>query len=216
MNKDEMLLAVRSCVDQVTRKAQMAGGPGAHIRAVCEAKDTEFGPYVAAGFRGEGADACRDECVRLVQAMDGYMIDDTWEDAAGYWLGVVDRELVAEGEERRMDDELPPPEEDELAEQLDMLEGPIAVTIPEYPECVPNAATKVVVVGLKLAGKGWSGEPYWNGDFPDLERARYWALKREREYKAKGYRASASVYWQHDIAQEQVVQRVLEVMNTGK
>jgi hypothetical protein len=209
MSGDELLLLVRSYADQVARRHD-------GITTRCDVYDEDFGALVEVCFTGSDASAARDACSALITDDQGLALDEDWEDEKGAWLSVVDAAVADQLDGRDYDDVDPPAEELELRDQLDMLEGPIAVLIPEFPECQPNRATKVVVVGLRLEGKGWAGEPYWKGDFADLERAQYWALKREREYKSKGYRASASVYWQHETSEETVVKRILEVMNTGK
>jgi len=104
-------------------------------------------------------------------------------------------------------------EDAELAPQLDMPTGPLSLKLPGLPQCAPNQKTKVLTLGLDLAGKGWTATPYFTGEFADLDRARYWGQKREREYKDKGHRASTSIYYQHDTNSEALTQEVLKALD---
>lgn len=116
--------------------------------------------------------------------------------------------------QREQEPESLPLEDDELAEALDPVQGPVELRVPGIAPCEPTARTKVVAIGFNIQAKGWLGKAYWTGEFADLERATYWGLKREREYKQHGHRASAHVCWQNDLTVDQVVEMATKSMNT--
>lgn len=203
LTPDELALLVRSYADQAARRFD-----GVTVKV--EPYDDRGLAGADVAFTGPESLAARAAAAKLIDGDKTITAFEEWEEDGAHWLGVI---AMSPDEWEDSQSPPPPPEEEELAEQLDMPEGPMDVRIKGWPECVPNAKTKVVVVGLDLAGRGWKGEAYWDGEFADLERARYWALKRERDHKAKGFRASASVYWQHAVTKEEAVARVVESMN---
>jgi hypothetical protein len=210
MNEDELALLVRSYADEAAR---------AHLGAVTVRLSAGTGEdgiawadvtFVPAGAE---ATAARDACVRLLDADSNVYCDTVFEAEADgapslSVLGANVDDLPPEG-----DDELPPAEEDELAGQLDMPEGPLAVTVEGIPAPLPGIETRFVVVGLSLSGRGWTGKVYKSGKVADPERATYWALKHERAYKEQGFRAATSVVYQVEVGEEELLDRVLAAMN---
>lgn len=218
MTEDELLLHVRSYADQAMRGLGGVGGTAPALQVSVSVETDDYGSFVEVSYVSADGDvagtaSAENAARRLVDLMTGdtlVQVTDRWEDSGKFFVTVSDRQTYQAARKVEDADWLG---EDEVAEPLSLLEGPIQLTIPYWPELSPNRPTRALVMGFNLEGKSWTGKPYWQRDFPDLERAEYWAVKQERDHKAQGYRASAAVVWQHDVTVEEVAQKALDVMN---
>jgi hypothetical protein len=83
----------------------------------------------------------------------------------------------------------------------------------DWPRNVPGKLTRAAVMGVYHPKKGRTCEILWQADFPELDKAMYWAAKKEVEAIRKGkWNLATRVLWQHDITTEQAVQTVYKEM----
>jgi hypothetical protein len=88
-----------------------------------------------------------------------------------------------------------------------------AGNLADWPKNVPGKPTHAAVMGIYHPQKGRTCEILWKADFPELEKAMYWAAKKEVEAIRRGkWNLATRVLWQHDITTEQAVQTVAEEM----
>ena len=68
-------------------------------------------------------------------------------------------------------------------------------------------------MGIYHPDKGKQCEILWTADFPQLEKAMYWAAKQEVQAVRRGkWILATRVLWQHDLTTEQAVQTVFREM----
>jgi hypothetical protein len=83
----------------------------------------------------------------------------------------------------------------------------------DWPKNLPGKPTHAAVMGIYHPKKGKVCEILWQADFPELEKAMYWAAKKEVEAIRRGkWNLATRVLWQHDITTEQAVQTVFKEM----
>lgn len=83
----------------------------------------------------------------------------------------------------------------------------------DWPRNVPGKPTRVLVIGVYHPKKGKAFEVLFEGQFPDLEPAMYWAAKKEIHAVRKGKWTMASrVLWQHDITPEQARAAIIKAV----
>jgi hypothetical protein len=77
----------------------------------------------------------------------------------------------------------------------------------DWPANEPGKATQAAVFGLRVTKENLKCEILWTGKFPDLEKAMYWAAKKEvQTIRTKTWDAASRVLWQHDLTPEQAVE----------
>jgi hypothetical protein len=83
----------------------------------------------------------------------------------------------------------------------------VAGNMADWPRNEPDKPTQAAVFGVKQTGSGnLRYEIFWTAKFPVLDKALYWAAKKEVEIVRKGKWPMASrVVWQHDLTPEQAV-----------
>jgi hypothetical protein len=73
----------------------------------------------------------------------------------------------------------------------------------DWPKNEPGKPTQVAVFGMYHIGTGKEYELLWTAKFPDLDKAMYWAAKKELEViKRLGWSVASRVLWQHDLSPE--------------
>lgn len=226
MTEDEMALLLRSYGEQAVRGLE----PSPRIEVdtdlddqgviACIAFDICDGKPTLESVATLAADAA----VRLIYEDESISVDEAFAADGKVWVSVSDspkqpsarfisvRELIAMWEDENQADELPPAEEAELAGALEMPTGRLESGLP-VGELVVGRPTKLMVVGLNLAGRGWAGEVYHFGELGDPDRAQYWAGKHERNHAARGFRAVTSVVWQSAEDQTEMLRRVMKSLN---
>jgi hypothetical protein len=88
-----------------------------------------------------------------------------------------------------------------------------AGNLADWPKNLPGKPTHAAVMGVYHPEKGKQCEILWTADFPELEKAMYWAAKQEVQAVRKGkWILATRVLWQHDLTTEQAVQTVFREM----
>jgi hypothetical protein len=78
---------------------------------------------------------------------------------------------------------------------------------------VPGKPTQAAVFGMFHSERGKRMEMLWTGQFPDLDKAMYWAAKKELEaVRRKGWMIASRVLWQHELSPEQAVEQSFKRM----
>lgn len=233
MTDDECQLLLRSYADQAARNVE----PPPVVEVILIEETTEnipaefeivFHHNPAEPLTRSAAVGARDRCRNLLDADPSVVSIEPFE--TEHVIGLAVWNMTREAHEKWMNSpaprmrgkavfrppEPPPrplPEDHELAPALDPLQGPIDLTLPGMPPLEPHRPTRAMAIGLSLQPNGWVGQIYWQADFPDADRAEYWALKRAREHKSKGFRAATSLRWQHDATPDELLQKALTQLN---
>jgi hypothetical protein len=103
---------------------------------------------------------------------------------------------------------------DALADAIDLIEGPMNLEGMSLPSCLPARETRVALVGIDMVEGKWVGKVCWEATYADLERARYWGLKAERDYKKHKVRAAGHVCWQHEASVDEIVAAAVKYIST--
>jgi hypothetical protein len=83
----------------------------------------------------------------------------------------------------------------------------------DWPANVPGKPTQAAVFGCVDKDNRKRCQILWTGQFPDLEKALYWAAKHEVAAVRKDKWIMASrVCWQHELTPEQAVEHCYRVM----
>ncbi|HSV15301.1 MAG TPA: hypothetical protein VLI90_13660 [Tepidisphaeraceae bacterium] len=76
----------------------------------------------------------------------------------------------------------------------------------DWPKNERGKPTQVAVFGMHHLRTGKEFELLWTAQFPDLDKAMYWAAKKELEViKRLGWSVARRVLWQHDLSPEAAV-----------
>ena len=78
----------------------------------------------------------------------------------------------------------------------------------DWPELVEGKKTQVIVCGIYPKAGGEPVQLYWRGEFDEVAKAQYWASRKEREFKRRGFMGATSVYWQHGMSEQEAVDRI--------
>jgi hypothetical protein len=90
----------------------------------------------------------------------------------------------------------------------------VAGDFADWPKNEPNKPTQAAVFGAYHPKRGKVFELLWTGQFPDLEKAMYWAAKKELEAVRKGkWEMASRILWQHGLAPEQALESVKKHMS---
>lgn len=75
-----------------------------------------------------------------------------------------------------------------------------------WPRNEPGKPTQAIVFGVYHSSKKETFQILWQGKFPILDTALYWAAKKELEAVRKGkWMAASRVVWQHDLTPEEAL-----------